>query len=131
MNKEYMEALRLVSEWVEEGYRREDHLCKINADVLGALNKLYLCVTDEAPIQALGRIQDYAWSIMHDELEGQDELDPAWVWRVAHDAIHPCTCLWSVGKAHATDCPRFSEEYKVGKDKQPDPLLESLFLGDE
>lgn len=117
MNKEYMEALRLVSEWVEAGYRRKDRTCKVNADVLGALNKLYLCVTDDTStrlLDGLERIQDYAWSIMHDELEGQDQLDEAWVWRVAHDTIHPCTCNHSTwGGVHDTDCPRNSEEYKV------------------
>lgn len=45
MNEEYMDALRLVSEWVEAGYRKGDRICHVNADVLGALNKLYLCVT--------------------------------------------------------------------------------------
>lgn len=65
-------------------------------------------------LDGLERIQDYAWSIMHDELEGQDELDPAWVWRTAHDTIYPCTCNHSTwGNAHSSDCPRFSDEYKV------------------
>lgn len=63
---------------------------------------------------ALERIQDYAWAIMHDQLEGQDELDPAWVWRVAHDAIHPCTCNHSTWAGfHDDTCPRFSDDYKV------------------
>ena len=65
-------------------------------------------------LDGLERIQDYAWSILHDELEGQDQLDEGWVWRVAHDTIYPCTCDHSTwGGVHDNDCPRSSEEYKV------------------
>ena len=115
MNPEYMEALRLVTDWVkaqqlEYAFPPEQD----NAEVLGALNKLYLCVTDDEAVSQLERIQDYAYAIMHNLVEGQDELDPAWVWRVAHDAIYPCTCNHSTwGRAHDFTCPRFSDEYKV------------------
>ncbi len=44
---EYKEALRLVSEWVQAGMETASRECIVNADVLGALNRLYLCVTEQ------------------------------------------------------------------------------------
>jgi hypothetical protein len=68
-NEEYKEAIRIVSEWVETGYRREDRVCKVNADVLGALNRLYLCVTQHDGV---------AWSDTFPQEEG-------WYWFFGHD----------------------------------------------
>jgi hypothetical protein len=60
-NEEYKEAIRIVSEWVETGYRREDRVCKVNAEILGALNRLYLCVTQHDGV---------AWSDTFPQEEG-------------------------------------------------------------
>ena len=38
-------------------------------------------------LEALGRVQDYSRQILDGTLDGQDELDPGWAWRVCNDAI--------------------------------------------
>ena len=63
-------------------------------------------------VDALERIQAYAHGTLHAQLEGR--MDAGWVWRVAHDALFPCTCNHSTfGGVHDDTCPRNSEDYKV------------------
>jgi len=59
-NEEYMDALRLVTDWVEAGMETASRQCIVNPEILGALNRLYLCVTQH----------DVQWSDTFPQEEG-------------------------------------------------------------